>query len=354
MLNTIGSMCGPLVAGFLFIPIFGKEWGLKAVAGLQLLTCFLVISALLWKRRFKLSQLGWIAAPMLAGLVLCFFYPAWSHRLLSVSKYQDFEKIRSTLSGSGWLESFYMGRTSWREPKRANWFLRRGGRRLHDGGKIQRCHGQHQLCHGEQRKTDASSRNDMQTQTLLGHFRCCAMTVRRRSWSSAWPAVLPRVKCCTTLSKGWTSSKSTTGGCGQPPVCPLEQPRAFRPQNPPDHSGRAGTPAAHRSDLRRDHFRAVQPLDGRSGGAFHPGVFRTGPGPADGGRRVRAVDACVPDGLGTFSLVGRTFAEVFPNNLLAIMTLPSPTATIMLVGFKGKSALAPNGRAADRVCPTIR
>jgi spermidine synthase len=41
----------------------------------------------------------------------------------------------------------------------------------------------------------------------------------------------------------------------------------------------------------------------------------------------------------TFSLVGRTFAEVFPNNLLAIMNPSKPDGDYMLVGFKGKERL---------------
>jgi spermidine synthase len=341
MLNTIGSMCGPLVAGFLFIPIFGKEWGLKAVASLQLLTCLLVISALLWKRRFKLSQLGWIAAPMLAGLVLCFFYPAWSHRLLSVSKYQDFEKIRPTLIGSGWLESFLYGPNLLERTEKSELvFYGEGVGGFTTVVKFSDAMGNINYAMANSGKTDASSRNDMQTQTLLGHF---PMLCHDR----------PQTVMVIGLASGITA--------GEVLHYPVERLDILEINEQVVAASRLFVPWNNRvlSDPRtrliiQDARAHLQLTD-----QTYDVIISEPSNPWMAGLAAlftreffaQARDRLTAEGVfvqwmhayqmdwETFSLVGRTFDEVFPNNLLAIMNPSKPDGDYMLVGFKGKERL---------------
>ena len=342
MLNTIGSMCGPLVAGFLFIPIFGKEWGLKAVASLQLLTCFLVISALLWKRRFKLSQLGWIAPPIMAGLVLCFFYPAWSHRLLSVSKYQDFEKIRPTLIGSGWLESFLYGPNLLERTEKSELvFYGEGVGGFTTVVKFSDAMGNINYAMANSGKTDASSRNDMQTQTLLGHF---PMLCHDR----------PQTVMVIGLASGITG--------GEVLHYPVERLDILEINEQVVAASRLFVPWNNRvlSDPRtrliiQDARAHLQLTD-----QTYDVIISEPSNPWMAGLAAlftreffaQARDRLTAEGVfvqwmhayqmdwETFSLVGRTFAEVFPNNLLAIMNPSKPDGDYMLVGFKGQERLS--------------
>ena len=92
MVNTIGALLGPFVAGFVLIPLLGKEAGLKVAVGLQLSTS-VVIAALMFSRKPRnLRRQVLMAAAAAAGLTLCLLFPSWSHRQLSIGKYHDLEE----------------------------------------------------------------------------------------------------------------------------------------------------------------------------------------------------------------------------------------------------------------------
>ena len=57
MLNTVGALVGPFIAGFVLIPLAGKESGLTLVVGLQLVTCLLTAGILLAKNKQNLFQM---------------------------------------------------------------------------------------------------------------------------------------------------------------------------------------------------------------------------------------------------------------------------------------------------------
>jgi spermidine synthase len=149
MVNTIGALLGPFVAGFVLIPLLGKEAGLKVAAGLQLSTS-VVIAALMFSRRPRdLRRQMWMAAAAAAGLTLCLVFPSWSHRQLSIGKYHDLEEIRPVLTRSGWLEALFQGT---RELEKVERGVRGRHRRVYQCGEVHGCAGQHQPGHGQQRE----------------------------------------------------------------------------------------------------------------------------------------------------------------------------------------------------------
>jgi len=108
-LNTVGAIIGSFAAGFLIIPLMGKENGLR-----------LVIMA-----QFVMAALAWIPAGsglrrrnlwLLAGAGLPFFYillilhfPAWQSDLLSRGWYRDFGAIEHDLDRTGWGGALWKG-----------------------------------------------------------------------------------------------------------------------------------------------------------------------------------------------------------------------------------------------------
>jgi len=84
-LNSLGSILGSLLAGFLIVPVLGTENGLKLVSGLLLFSAFLVITA--WRlderRRFGVLPivvlLGAVIVPILA--------PGYDRDIVSVGVY---------------------------------------------------------------------------------------------------------------------------------------------------------------------------------------------------------------------------------------------------------------------------
>ena len=108
-INTIGAVSGSFCAGFVLIPLLGKEKGLSLTIALQLLT---VLIATIIIYRNSRGQVLRPAVPVIAailGLGLCIYFPRWDHRLISTSKYHRFEKIISSINSVGWLESLING-----------------------------------------------------------------------------------------------------------------------------------------------------------------------------------------------------------------------------------------------------
>ena len=117
-------------------------------------------------------QFGWLATPVLAGLVLCFYYPAFNHGQLAMGKYHRFEKIKTELTDSGWLEALFQGsRILAQSEKDASWYITAtasAALRPWPNPPTPWANIKYSLANSG--KTDASSRGDMATQTLLAHF----------------------------------------------------------------------------------------------------------------------------------------------------------------------------------------
>jgi spermidine synthase len=104
-LNTIGSILGSFAAGYILIPILGKEDGLRLVimfqfAGTVLAFLFAQISV---PRRIAGAGLAF------SCLLLLFYFPSWQGDQLSRGWYRDFESIEDKLSRTGWIDALLHG-----------------------------------------------------------------------------------------------------------------------------------------------------------------------------------------------------------------------------------------------------
>ena len=168
-INTIGAVLGSFCAGFVLIPLLGKEVSLSLLAGIQVGCGLLVAMIVLAKtEKFKLIIL---ALPALAGLVFCFYFPQWNRQQLTQGKYHrfgDYEKIienvswpGSLLSGTDLLAHTQQGEIVYYGDGIGGFTtIKRHVNPL--GGYYYKM-----IISG---KTDASSHGDMKTQTLSGHF----------------------------------------------------------------------------------------------------------------------------------------------------------------------------------------
>ena len=108
-INTIGAVLGSFCAGFLLVPLIGKENGLRLVFGIQMCTVLLItIWLVLINKQNKIRGIT-IAAPILLGLVLCFYFPDWNRKALSMGRYHRTEKITESIEKTGWFRALCQG-----------------------------------------------------------------------------------------------------------------------------------------------------------------------------------------------------------------------------------------------------
>jgi len=117
--NTVGSIAGSLAAGFMIIPTIGMEHGLRLVIGLQIATVslaclasFRVTRCVVAKRSKKShSRFPALAQGLLIAflLTLCCFFPAWPTDQLSRGWYRNFHDLESVLNRTGWLTALTLG-----------------------------------------------------------------------------------------------------------------------------------------------------------------------------------------------------------------------------------------------------
>jgi len=169
-INTAGAVLGSFCAGFVLIPLLGKEKSLSIVIALQLLASLITTGIIMSKQK---NPLKWLlpAAPALAGLVLCFYFPRWDHRTFSEGKYHRFDQIGLDIKTVGWLKSFFEGPKILSNYKKGELVYYGDG----IGGfttvaKFVSPLGNIDYSMMNSGKSDASTRGDMITQTLLAHF----------------------------------------------------------------------------------------------------------------------------------------------------------------------------------------
>ncbi|UCF92048.1 MAG: fused MFS/spermidine synthase [Desulfobacterales bacterium] len=337
MLNTLGALCGPFCAGFLLIPLFGKESALAFAVGLQLATSLGIAGVVLGTKRWRVLQFGGLAAPVLAGLILCLNYPAWSHRQLSIGKYHQFEEIRSELTASGWFESLFQGvEVLERSAKGELVYYGEGIGGFTTVVKFTDAMGNTNYAMANSGKADASSRNDMETQTLLAHFPMLyhedpktVMVIGLASGITAgevlhYPVekldileINDQVVAASNIFIPWNN-----GVLSDPRTHLIIQDARAHIQltgqtydviiSEPSNPWMAGLAELFTRDffsLARERLNAE-------------GIF------------VQWMHAYQMD-WETFALVGRTFAGVFPNSRLVIMNPSKHEGDFLLVGIKG-------------------
>lgn len=168
-INSCGAILGSFCAGFILIPMIGKEQGLRFVITLQLVTSLVIGVILLWRTRESMKTWIPLALPSLLVLMLLFPFPQWDRKMISIGKYHRFD--RPEIRDVGWLETLFLGRHSFSDHMEGEIVYFGDGiggfttvlkTELDILGNV----GYALYCSG---KPEASSRLDMDTQTLSAH-----------------------------------------------------------------------------------------------------------------------------------------------------------------------------------------
>jgi len=348
-INTIGAVLGSFCAGFVLIPQFGKENSLSLVIGLQLLTSLVIAGIILTGHREGVSirltadkfRWFWMGVSAVTGLVLCFYFPIWNRLPLSLGRYHRFGEIEASIKGTGWFESLLRGSeilTRLQEGELVYYGDGIGGfttvlKYPYPLGSIEYS----MLISG---KPDASSRADMGTQVLSAHF---PMLFHRD----------PKTVMVLGLASGITAGEVLCYPVERLDILDINQGVVaasdfFLPWN-------NNVLSNSRTNLIIQDGRAHLQLTNRK----YDVIISEPSNPWMAGLATLftreffalAEDRLNDDGIfvqwfhayqmdwSTFALVGRTFAQVFPNSLLVLTDTSNIGYDYQLVGFKGKDKL---------------
>jgi len=340
-INTIGAVLGSFCAGFVLIPQFGKENSLSLVIGLQLLTSLVIAGVIVLGRKEGVMRWFSVGVPALAGLVLCFYFPIWNHLALSLGRYHRFGEIETSIKNTGWLESFLQGPEILTRIQRGELVYYGDG----IGGfttvlKYPGVLGGFEYSLANSGKPDASSRADMQTQTLLAHF---PMLFHRD----------PKTVMVLGLASGITTGEVLCYPVERLDVLDINQQVVaasdfFIPWN--NH-----VLSNSRTNLIIQDGRAHLQLTDRK----YDVIISEPSNPWMAGLAALFTrefftlgrDRLNEDGIfcqwvhvyemdwSAFALIGRAFEEVFPNNLLVVTEPSTFGSDYLLVGFKGGDKL---------------
>ena len=170
-INTVGAVLGSFSAGFILIPLLGKETSLRLITILQLVTCLVVVGVTLANRFRDMKRWVPIAIPVLLGVVLSLFYPTWDRHLLSMGKYQRFDDMGLNLGELGWGSALFDGPELLRQGEHSELIYYGdgiGGFTTVMGFPRPGATPHYVIVNGG--KVDGSSGEDMMTQTLLTHL----------------------------------------------------------------------------------------------------------------------------------------------------------------------------------------
>jgi spermidine synthase len=349
--NTIGAVLGSFSAGFLLIPLIGKEHGLSLVIGLQLLSSLLVAMIIFVKKREGMFKRPVLTLSALAGLLLCFYFPVWNRHMLSMGKYYNFSESASTIQGSGWLASLFSGSeilSKLIDPHQNELVYYGDG----IGGftsvlKYTEPIGTISYALNNSGKTDASTKGDLPTQTLLAHF---GMLVHPD----------PKTIMVLGLASGVTAGEVLHYPVDKLDIVEIsrEVVRAsdfFLPWNNnvlvnPKTNLIIQDGRAH-LQLTKQKYDVIisepsNPWMAGLAALFTQNFFKLGRDRLnDEGIFVQWIHSYQMD-WPTFSLIGRTFTNVFPNSLLLTSGIQSD---FLLVGFKDDNAVPSLERAEQRI-----
>jgi len=342
--NTLGAVLGSFCAGFVLIPFLGKERGLAMVVALQIATSLVIALVVLRRTQRPLWRLAGLVLIAVVGLGLCLRYPLWDRHMLSIGKYHRLSGLAKVLDDIGWLKAMFHGTAVLEASKDTKLVYYGDG----IGGFTAVLEDVPSSWQGEPRytlvnsgKADASSYADMETQTLLAHL---PMLFHRS----------PRQVMVLGLGSGITAGEVLHYPIERMDVLEIspqvvEASRFFLPWN-------NNVLSDARTHLIIQDGRAHLQLTNRT----YDVIISEPSNPWMAGLATLFTQdffTLVRDRLGsdgifvqwlhaysidwpTFSLVGRTFASVFPNSALVVTNPLVPGSDCLLVGFKGKERLA--------------
>jgi spermidine synthase len=335
--NTIGAVLGSFCAGFVLNPFLGKEDTLTLISALQIATGLVLAAYLQLAGGHSKVRLIPIGAVAIIAVPWCIYFPSWNRTALAMGRYHRMEEISEDICGTGWVEALLQGPQildRWETGKVVYYGDGIGGfvsvlqRQDAFGNDIYSL-----LISG---KADASSRVDMPTQTLAAHL---AMIFHKN----------PRSVMVLGLASGISAGEVLCYPIERLDVLEISQEvveasRFFEPWNNKILSdprtdliiqdGRAHLQLTERrydvisSEPSNPWMRGLAALFTRDFFALakerlnEDGIF------------VQFVHSYQMD-WPTFSMVLRTFAEVFPNSVL-MRTRPGD---YQMIGFKGERGL---------------
>ena len=106
-LNTAGAVLGSFCGGFVLIPLFGKELSLRLVIVLQIAVAAFFTA--LYYRSAQKQIREWIPVTLIVlyGLAMTIPYPHWNRMLLSIGKYHRYDEPE--LLNMGWPVALFFG-----------------------------------------------------------------------------------------------------------------------------------------------------------------------------------------------------------------------------------------------------
>ncbi len=339
--NTIGAVLGSFLAGFVIVPALGKANGLSLVIAIQLAGAlvfgWVLLRAGAVRRRIWLPAAGAAAA----ALVLVFAYPRWDHRLLALGKYHRIADQGVKADQVGWWSALLRG------PEILAPLFNADVVYYGDGVagtttvlKTRDAMGNEDLSMTNAGKPEASTRGDMPTQTLLAHFPLLfgneakqVMVVGLASGVTAGEILrypIERLDIVEISREVVTASeyfRPWNHGVLDDPRARLivQDGRAHLAMTAAEYDVVISEPsnpwmAGLATLFTRDYFTYAREAL------------------TEGGMFVQFIHTYQMD-WPTFAMVGRTFADVFPNALLVATSPDTASNDLMLVGIKGSGPL---------------
>lgn len=338
--NSIGAIAGSFCAGFLLVPLLGKEAGLKLVIAFQATSALFFGAYLFWKKRRRPSSRAPLALVTLITLILLFVFPHWDRKMLSIGRYHRFE--RPEIAKMGWVEALFQGNKEFAQDQEGDvvYFgdgiagfttvlkvkldiLENEGYALYISGK-----------------PEASSKLDMDTQTISAHF---PMLFHRN----------PKRVLVIGLASGITAGEVLHYPVEKLDVVDINSqvvpasdffiPWNNRVLSDPRTELIIQDARAHVALSRRKYdvisSEPSNPWMAGLASLFTRDFFSLVKGRLnEGGIFAQFIHTYQMD-WPTFAMVGRTFSQVFPKGLLMRTNPSSLGPDFLLVGFKGDSGL---------------
>ncbi len=338
-INTVGALLGSFSAGFILIPLLGKEAGLSLVAGLQILAA-VAIYGVVYRQDITSSKKMIPLVVGILGLIMTLIYPRWDRLQLSTGKYYRFSKYEVLLRTTSWWDAFIKAPSDLMPYDGATELVFYG-----DGiggfttvEKDIDAFGKAQYTLYNSGKADASSESDMATQTLAAHI----------------PLLFhpnPKDVMILGLASGVTAGEALYYDLNRLDVLEIseqviEASKFFSSVNGAVHSHpnsniiiQDGRAHLELSDQKYDVIISEPSNPWMAGLAslFTEEFFKLAKNQLRwDGIFVQWFPAYQMDWT-TYSMVGRTFAKIFPNSLLMKSYISGND--YMLIGFKGHEQL---------------
>ncbi len=170
--NTVGAIVGSFGAGFVLIPLMGKQNGISLTFFIQAFAVVIgfVLSGIpLKKRSFQTVTAGVLVIVVALAAIL---FPSWNPSAFSRGWYRDYESLESRLENASWFEAFIKGPEILADLRQSIDVVYHG----EDPGGFTTVEkeitstGQAEYAMFNSGKADASSHGDRSTQTLSGHI----------------------------------------------------------------------------------------------------------------------------------------------------------------------------------------